>query len=57
MRSVPRIATILVAAVTGYYQSQRGSLASILLLLGGWLAMMFYVREERAMAVSAASKH
>ena len=42
------IAPILVAFMTGYYHSQRAGMASILLLLGGGLAIMAFVKEERS---------
>lgn len=45
------IAPILVAFVTGLYASQRAGMASILVLLGGGLALMAFVRETRSPAV------
>lgn len=42
------IAPILVAFFTGYFESQRVGFASILLLLGAGLLVMFFVKEERA---------
>jgi len=42
------IAPILVAFCTGFFESQRAGFASILVLLGGGLALMAFVREERA---------
>jgi MFS transporter, UMF1 family len=48
------IAPILVAATTGFFASQRAGFASILLLLGGGLWLMRYVREERAVSAQVA---
>jgi MFS transporter, UMF1 family len=42
------IAPIVVAFMTGYFHSQRAGMASILLLLGGGLAIMTFVKEERS---------
>jgi UMF1 family MFS transporter len=47
------IAPIVVAAATGYFHSQRAGFASILLLLGGGLAVMAFVKEERATPIAA----
>lgn len=42
------IAPILVAFCTGYFDSQRAGMASILLLLGLGLALMAFVKEQRS---------
>jgi UMF1 family MFS transporter len=42
------VAPILVAFCTGYFDSQRAGFASILVLLGSGLALMPFVKEERA---------
>jgi UMF1 family MFS transporter len=42
------VAPILVAFCTGYFESQRAGFASILVLLGSGLALMAFVKEERA---------
>ncbi len=49
------IAPILVAFTTGLFASQRAGMASILMLLGGGLALMAFVREERARTVDGAA--
>lgn len=42
---------LLVGVATSAFQSQRAGFASVLLLLGGGMALMLFVREERAEAV------
>ncbi len=44
------IAPIMVAFTTGWFASQRAGMASILVLLGGGLALMAFVKEERSQA-------
>ncbi len=50
------IAPILVAVVTGAFHSQRAGFASILLLLGIGLAIMAFVREERAESIGVGNR-
>jgi UMF1 family MFS transporter len=45
---------LLVGFATSAFHSQRAGFASVLLLLGGGMALMLFVREERAEAVEEA---
>ena len=47
------IAPIMVAFATGIFQSQRIGFASILILLGIGVVLMFFVKEERAKSADA----
>ena len=47
------VAPILVAFCTGFFNSQRVGFASVLLLLGVGVALMFFVKEERTEPASA----
>ena len=47
------IAPIMVAFATGFFQSQRIGFASILILLGIGVVLMFFVKEERAKSADA----
>jgi len=47
------IAPIMVAFVTGYFQSQRAGFASIVILLVTGFVMMFFVKEERTQPSAA----
>ena len=47
------VAPILVAFCTGFFNSQRVGFASVLLLLGVGVALMFFVKEERTEPAAA----